>query len=267
MTDMTKPSWTDLNAYVDGELPPDAAARIAAAIASDGELAAWVAALARLKAATGDALAVDPAEVPDIRLSRPAARPTARTGWRWPAIAAGILLAVVIGMAGWSLAPNPSATRAWLAAAEARHADWLADDPHPVPVDERAVILTDVPGGPERVPDLGLAHLSVAHLTVDASGRQPGLYIGYVGVNGCRLGLWIGPAPEGLPADLTEHRDAEAHSFTWRVGDMGYAVMARDMDARRLTAVAGYLERLTRTGVETRTAGLDGAAADAPCIA
>lgn len=264
---MTKPSWTDLNAYIDGELPPGAAAEIAAAIAADAKLAAEVAALARLKAATGDALAVDPTEVPPIRLPRPAVRPVSRFGRHRPAIAAGLLLAVVIGLASWSLVPNSHATGVWLAAIEARHVGWLADDPHPEPIDGDAIVLASAADGPGRVPDLGPAGLSVAHLAVDASGRMPGLYVGYVGVNGCRLGLWIGPAPEGMPADLTERRAAETHSFTWRVGDTGYAVLARDMDERRLTAIAGYLERLTRTGPETRLAGIEDEAADAPCTA
>lgn len=264
---MTKPSWTDLNAYIDGELPPGAAAEIAAAIAEDARLATEVAALARLKAAASDALAIDPTEVPPIRLPRPAARPVSRLGWCRPAIAAGLLLAVVIGLASWSLAPNSHATGVWLAAIETRHVGWLADDPHPKPIDGDAIVLASAADSPRRVPDLGSAGLSVAYLSVDASGRMPGLYVGYVGVNGCRLGLWIGPAPEALPADLTERRDAETHSFTWRVGDTAYTVLARDMDERRLTAIAGYLERLTRAGPEMRLAGIEDDAADAPCTA
>jgi len=268
---MTGPSWQDLNAYVDGELPPDAAAEVASAIAADRELASRVAALAQLKATAGDALAVDPAEVPELRLPGPAAGSLIPGRWRWPASAAAVLLVVALGIAGgiggWSAVWGPSPAHAWLAAAETRHLSWLADEEHPVPVDELAVMLTAAPDTPQRVPDLGFARLAVAHLEIDASGRQPGLFVGYVGINGCRLGLWIGPAAGGLAADLVEHRDTQLHSFSWRVGDTGYAVMARDMDARRLAAIARHLEQLTRSGPESRVAHHDSAAVDAPCMA
>jgi anti-sigma factor RsiW len=274
---MTKPSWTDLNAYVDGELAPDASADIAAAIAADGGLAAQVAALARLKVATGEALAPDPSEVPPIGLVRPARRP-AFFGIRppsgigyWRSVATGIALALIVGTAGWLAAPEPGpdAAATWIAAVEARHRSWLAADPDPVPVDERAVMLADAPGRTGRVPDLGFAKLSVAHLVVEASGRQPGLYIGYVGANGCRLGLWIGPAPDDIAAGLTERRNGDVHGFTWRIGETGYAVMAQGMDAQRLTAVAAHLERSLRTAPGTRIAGLaeDGSVAETPCTA
>lgn len=264
---MTGPSWQDLNAYVDGELPPDAAAEVAGAIAADRELAGRVAALAQLKATTGSALAVDPDEAPQLRLPRPGGRPSITARWRWPASAAAVVLVAVLGIAGWSELAGRNAGETWLAAAESRHLVWLADEPHAVPIDDRAIALAAAPDAPSRVPDLGFARLTVAHLAVDPSGRQPGLYVGYVGINGCRLGLWIAPAAAGLAADLAEHREAGLHSFTWRVGGTGYAVMARNMDDRRLAAIARHLEQLTRSGPETRLAGREGAAADAPCLA
>jgi anti-sigma factor RsiW len=270
---MTKPSWTDLNAYVDGELAPDAAADIAAAIAADGGLAAQVAALARLKVATGEALTPDPSDVPPVALVRPARRP-AFLGIRppsgighWRSVAAGLALALFVGMAGWLPAPGPDAAAAWIAAVEARHRSWLAADPHPVPVDERAVMLADAPGRTGRVPDLGFANLSVAHLVVETSGRQPGLYIGYVGANGCRLGLWIGPAPDALAAGLTERRNGDVQGFTWRIGETGYAVMAHGMDPQRLTAIAAHLEHSLRAAPGTRVAGLAEDSGETPCTA
>lgn len=264
---MSKPSWTDLNAYVDGELAPDAAADIAAAVAADGTLAAQVAVLARLKVATGEALAVDPSEMPSVRLARPACRPASSGVRHWRSIAAGIALAGALGTAGWLLAPGPDATATWITAVEARHRSWLAADPRPVPIDGRAVTLADVPGRAGRIPDLGFANLSVAHLVVETSGRQPGLYIGYVGANGCRLGLWIGPAPDELAARLAERRDGDLHGFTWRIGETGYAVMAHGMDPQRLAAIAAHLERTLRTAPGTRVAGLDGGGgmAETPC--
>jgi hypothetical protein len=59
-----RPDSTELNAYVDGELPPDQAARVAQAIADDRELAKEVAALLRLKTATMAAFDREPPALP-----------------------------------------------------------------------------------------------------------------------------------------------------------------------------------------------------------
>jgi anti-sigma factor RsiW len=264
---MTRPKWQDLNAYVDGELPPDAAARVAQAVAADRELAGRVAALTQLKAAAGEALTVDPADVPALHLPGPAIHRPTSIRRRQLAYAAVALLLVLVGVAGlWSMS-RPDAAQAWLAAAEAHHLEWLASQAAPAPIDERSVALTASRGAPQRVPDLGFARLRLAHVAIDASGEQPGLFVGYVGFNGCRLGLWIGPAAGGLATALVEHRNQNLTSFTWKVGSTGYAVIARNMDEQRLEAIAGRLEQATRLAAETRIAGLSHPAMDAPCTA
>ncbi|WP_119459111.1 hypothetical protein [Rhodospirillaceae bacterium SYSU D60014] len=265
---MKTPDWTDLNAYVDGELRPDAAAEIAARIAADPAVAAQVATLARLKAATAAALSPASAEVPEIRLGRGVRGP----GWRRHgarAAAAAVLLVVALGLGQW-LWPRPDAVQAWLQQATERHAQWLAAERDPAPIAPPAIRPADAPDGPSWIPDLALARLAVAHVAATKSNGRPELYVGYVGVNGCRLGLWIGPAPARLAASLAEHRDGDVTSFTWRAGDIGYAVMARGMDEARLRAVAAYLETATRQSLdesgETEVARRPAAAADAPCI-
>lgn len=264
---MTGPTWQNLNAYVDGELSADAAAEVARAVAADGRLAERVAALAQLKAAAGEALAVDPSEVPPLHLPAAAASSRRRIPGRLAACAAASLLVVLVGLASlWAISQRDEA-QVWLAAAQVRHQEWLSSEPDPVPIDEGAVALTASQGALGRVPDLTFARLRLAHVSIDASGRQPGLFVGYVGVNGCRLGLWIAPAAEAVTAELTEHREPDLTSFTWRVGSTGYAVIATDMDEHRLTAIARRLEQLTRREAETRIAGRADPAMDAPCAA
>jgi hypothetical protein len=78
-----------------------------------------------------------------------------------------------------------------------------------------------------------------------ATAHAPGgLFVGYVGTRGCRLGLWIAPAPAGLHEELLIAPASEA--ATWRVKDTGYRIVARDMDAARFRAVAEYLVQVTR---------------------
>ena len=50
-----RPSWEELNAYVDGELSPPDRAEVAAALAARPALAHRVAVLSKLKAAAGEA--------------------------------------------------------------------------------------------------------------------------------------------------------------------------------------------------------------------
>ena len=265
---MKMPGWIDLNAYVDGELSPDAAAEVAARVATDPSAAAQVAALTRLKAATVAALSPAPAEMPKIRLDRRGrASPWRRHGAR--AAAAAVLLTVVLGL-GQMLWPRPDAAQAWLQQATERHAQWLAAEREPAPISPLAIMTADAPDGPAWIPDLAVARLAVAHVAATEADGRPELYVGYVGVNGCRLGLWVGPAPALLSMGLTEHRKGAVTSFTWRADDIGYAVMARGMDEARLRAVAAHLEattrrRLDRSG-ETQLARRPGAGADAPCI-
>src|SRR3546814_18328375 len=79
--------------------------------------------------------------------------------------------------------------------------------------------------------------------------------------------LPISPAAEGLGADLTEHRERNLTSYTWRVENTGYAVLAADMDERRLSAIARRLEQATRKAAETSVAGRRAPATEAPCAA
>jgi hypothetical protein len=246
---MPSPDWQEVNAYVDGELNPAAAADLAGRFGRDSALTSQVSAAARVKAASAAALAVDPADVPAIVLGPAAARRS-----RLPrlvlagSLAAAVALVAVLTVLLWpGMRQGPAA--AWLTAAAARHSEWLSSDTQPEPVDNPNLVLAEA-GGFDHVPDLAVAHLAVARVAFDASSEQPGLFVGYVGVNGCRLSLWIGPAPEDLPAALTENRAGSLHSFTWRVEHTGYAVVASGMDAARFEATAVYLERQTRRDAE-----------------
>ncbi|HEV7368734.1 hypothetical protein [Arenibaculum sp.] len=254
-----KPSWAILNAYVDGELGPEAAAEVARAVADDRELARQVAALARLKAAAAEAMAPPAGAAPRLPAGR--ARPAGRR--LLPAAAAALALAVLGGL--WQHAARTDPTGAWLDAVEERHARWVEADPRPSPILAAPASTPAAAAGEGRIPDLGPMRLEVAHATSFAQEGRRVLHVGYVGVNGCRLSLWIGPAPAGLPAELAEHREDGAHVLTWRAGDTAYAAVARGMDAGRLKAVARYVEDRSR-GAVTRLAGAEAEGSGAPCL-
>jgi hypothetical protein len=109
--------------------------------------------------------------------------------------------------------------------------------------------------GIERVPDLAEAGLHP--VWVDATD-DAALFVGYIGVHGCRLGLWVGRPAGGAPSDLASLTLATLTAYAWQADGRAYVVVARGMDGDRLSLLAHTVERLTRQGErlddETRTA-------------
>ena len=88
-----------LNAYIDGELEPDQAAKVAAALAADREAAAQVATLTKLRATVKVAAPV-PAPPPFVL---PQARPRLARSQPW---AAAACIPLLIGMASLGIGPR-----------------------------------------------------------------------------------------------------------------------------------------------------------------
>lgn len=235
MSDHDTISWATLNAYVDGELTPDAAARVAAALVADREAAAQVATLTRLRAA------VRAAELPERAppFALPRTRPRRKSRAAWAAVA---LIVVCAGLAAIGLM-HLQAPRAPLSNAIAAHRLWLS-----MPAQAR------VPGADvelagadlDSLPDLSLASLSLAHLALDLSGRAGGgMLAGYVGPNGCRLGLWIAPVDPALPAQpAVRDRDGLAIR-AWRGRNASYVLLGQGIDTARIDGVASLVARIT----------------------
>jgi len=240
--------WTLLNAYVDGELDAAAAADVATAIARDPELAAHVATLARLKAATG---AICEAAAPSLDLPKP--RRAAYTG----ALAAGLAAVLIAAGVAWSILGRTEEP-AWLRPVAAAHEQWLAAPASLAragDVSDRNLLLEAKAVGVERVPDLAEAGLRPAWVS---SMDDAALFVGYIGVHGCRLGLWVGHPGKDAPSDLASVTLPTLTAYAWQVNGRAYVVVARGMDGDRLSLLARTIERLTRQGDrlddETRTA-------------
>ena len=236
MTNSERLSWTTLNAYVDGELEPDQAAKVAAALAHDREAAAQVATLTKLRAtvkAASPVLAPPPFVLPQAR-----PRPT-----RWLPWAAAACFALLIGAASLGIG-HRSAQGSSLSAAIAAHQLWLAQTP-PGTAPRLGVELAGAEAG--ALPDLTLASLRLVHLSLDPAGRGGGgMLAGYVGPNGCRVGLWIAPVETALPLQpAVEDRDGLAIR-AWRGKRASYALLGRGIDPARLDGIAALVARITR---------------------
>jgi len=254
-------NWEALNAYVDDELAPDAAADIAAAVARDPDLAARVASLSRLRATTRS-LARE-IGAPVLRLPMRRLALSARVA----ALAASLALAIGLGAAIWMVgkaAPDAQP----LAAAVAAHRAWLAD----AGADRGGRLQVEIVGASaSALPNLALASLTLVHLSLDPAIRQGGgVLAGYVGPNGCRIGLWIAPhRGPALPQPVA--RDREGLMIrSWSGNETEYALLGRGIDTQRLDAIAALAARLTRSEAmpsREQTAALDEARAAGPACA
>jgi hypothetical protein len=236
VTDSERLSWTMLNAYVDGELEPDQAAKVAAALADDRAAAAQVATLTRLRAAVK---AASPMPAPP-----PFALPRTRSrAMRWAPWAAAACLALFIGAASLGIGQRQSGASS-LSAAIAAHQLWLAQSPTGT-APRLGVELAGAEAG--ALPDLSLASLRLVHLSRDPAGRGGGgMLAGYVGPNGCRVGLWIAPVEAALPQQpAVQDRDGLLVR-AWRGERASYALLGRGIDPARLDGIAALVARITR---------------------
>lgn len=221
-----------LNAYVDGELSPDASALMEARVVSDPALAGQVEALRRMKrqvAAMGDDYVVVPAPRSGARM-----RPVA--------IAAAAAALCLVFLGGWlgalafdGRAKSPSGDE--IAQALMLHDEWSARilDAAAPAIDIRSF----------DAPELGAAGLSLVSLRSDVilDGR-PAVQAGYAGRHGCRLSLFR-MTGSGQPQALHVASDGDARAATWADTAFRYALVARKLNGDRFAALADALQSMT----------------------
>jgi len=237
--------WTRLNAYVDGELPPQDAADIAVAAEVDAAVAHQIAALHALKA---DASLALPPAPEDLLGGLPLA--PARIGRRMKTAAAVAAVIAVVGVPAILMnAPAPmSQARETDLAASARqlHTSWLAHDETRAAIPTSVVLdrLTEF-GRLPVLPDLEATGLSLALVDVVRSADGPLLQIGYRGQHGCHLSLFVAESWSLVAVPVTD--GAQERAYAWDAGDLAYLLLANGMDPSRFDLIAAKVEGATRT--------------------
>jgi len=207
-----------LNALVDGELPPDERAALAARLASDRDLARTYATLARLKATIGEA-ADAPIDAPVFEL--PKRRPSHLV--RDLAIGAGLAAMVAAGIF-MALPPAPKTEAP------------LGEGP-------TAITLASLPAG-TTVPRLETAGLKLTGLVIDP-GKVPLVSATYRGPHGCRLEL------RAWPIGATPPETSSTEHHRWVAGNLVYELSAHGMPASRFALIAGAAEGQTATDADS----------------
>jgi anti-sigma factor RsiW len=214
--------WQELNAYADGELQEEARRRLEAAMADDPALKESLDQITAVKRV----LAVD----------RPSAKKP-ESNWLVPgaAVAACVVAALIAVLAYLPLQPTLSWQEELLAAHQS-----LANETFVVEANRPLPVVSS-----RRLDDFAVPNLRASRLyLVAARTRQDEasevIVMHYRGLRGCRLTIAaIVPAVES--ADGSRWSPGEDQLFTgWRIGELGFAVIAEGMDAGRFHAIADY---------------------------
>jgi anti-sigma factor RsiW len=250
--------WQQVNAYVDGELDPAAAATVAAEVARDRVLARAVATVTQLKAATADSV-----EAPVIALHAP------RQSRRWQALAASFLITVALG-AGLAVYVGGSGSNSLDRAVE-RHMDWVNAESAQTGPESAVAMLAGLArlGFRTEVPDLSDAGLMLTQVSaLDSRDATAGFQIRYVGTRGCRVSLMVqrtGDEPAPGRREIGSLRAA-----SWLVRELRYTLLASGMHEPRFDTIAATAEAATRRdrpAVETlRQALRDQREQTPPCL-
>jgi hypothetical protein len=230
-----RPDSTELNAYVDGELPPDQAARVAQAIADDRELAKEVAALLRLKTATMAAFDREPPALPQAK------RKTVRIGtavWVASTTLAAVLIAATIGFL--TTVPSHTGPDRIIALMNG----WSRDSaPSP-----RSRPLSRTREAKDKSLATLLQGLADLQLTIIRSEEAAdGMAFDLLGPSGCRLAVWTGPSSINLdtvPALQSRLRTRAA--VIWQADNAQFLLVSHNTPEQRFAAMAAALQRATQ---------------------
>lgn len=234
----SRPSdWEALNAYVDGELDPARTAEVAEQIAHDPALARQAAALTGMKAALAK-----PNDAPAFDFGSPATEGRRRQHWLAIAASAAFILAAA---AFWVTQFNSPSTPTWLTAAATAHSS-LAVQQTDAPLYAEQVAA--VAGFQPYIPDLVAAKLSLAAAApFPVSGSPGGLALQYTGTRGCRVTYVAFPGEDfALDESLAPIKTGALTGYGWRVGAIGYALLAQGMDPARLAVIAANVHAASR---------------------
>ena len=227
--------WQQVNAYVDGELDPAAAADVAAGVARDRTLADAVAAVTRLKAVTTGMIERPPLVLDPLR------RP-----WRRAALAASVVMGIGLA-AALVLHGGPSDPAGSLTRAMERHVGWAALESSEPGLELLGVTLAGLAqlGFAAEIPDLSDAGLVLAQVSVvDTDKGAAGFQVRYLGTRGCRVSLLVERATGEEAARRLDVGSVRAAS--WVVRGLRYTLLASGMYDQRFAAITATAEAASR---------------------
>jgi len=248
-TNPVPPSDADIQAFVDGQLAPDRAQHVAAALASNSELAARVADMRSGNALLREALEPVLAEAIPERLLDAAQGPrqaTAAVGWLRPLFALAATLALGIGI-GWFvrdvLIERTGTPTTFARQAAFAHALYAEDANRPVEIwaaDEKRLVgwLTKRLGFDVHAPDLnGIGYALVGGRLVAGNENPTALFM-YENADKDRLSLQVRKRAAGTgEVGFRYAVENGVGVFYWIDDACGYAISGK-LDRAQLLKIA-----------------------------
>lgn len=245
--------WQELNAYADGELQGAARARLEAALVADPALGERLERIAAVKGC--------------LTAERPAVGAEAAwTDWMRPGMA--IAACVVAGLLGIATFLPLEPSRSWQEKLVAAHGE-LSQETFVVVKNRPLPVVSSRRLNDFAVPNLRASRLYLVEARTLHDDATEQLVMHYRGLRGCALTIAaIAPIAEDAETAAVPTDDATLFA-SWRIGNLGFAVIAEGMDKARFQAIAAYVkavidDRLTPKR-ELRTAMADSYRAAKPC--
>lgn len=242
-------SDADVHAFVDGQLSPDRAERVAAAVASNPELAARVADIRHRNAQLRAALDPVLAEPIPARLLAAAEAPVRRASvgrWLWPAFALAATLVLGIGV-GWfgrdALIERAGTPTTFARQAAFAHALYANDVNRPVEIwatEEKRLVgwLTKRLGFNVHAPDLNAIGYALVGGRLVAGNERPTALLMYENADKNRLSLQVRKqAPGTGEVGFRYAVENGVGVFYWIDDACGYAISGQ-LDRAQLLKVA-----------------------------
>lgn len=225
-----------LNAYVDGELGAEEAARLARRAATDPAISARIAMLHQFKASV--ASMADGIEFRDLPIPSGPARTSLRLRAVKGAIAATLALALGASWHFVSTGQNPAPQAAsTLNPVVNGHDVWSSA------FDRTA----ENPVAPEWLEGLMQATgLRLVHAAPAELDGAVAIHYAFVGSNNCRLSLFEQALPGEVEVALQVVFDNDLLTAHWQMHGFGYALVARNMDRTRFATIASAVHDVTR---------------------
>lgn len=265
-----RPDEAEFHAWVDGELSPESAARVAQWLAGNPDEAARMAALQAQNAGLGALHAQVLHEPVPLRLRYALRRPPVQ--WRWPhALAAGVMLSVGLG-AGYGFATIRAPTQeagvtaqlpVFVREAAAAHVVYAPEQRHPVEVaaQQQAHLvqwLSKRLGVPLKVPALDAEGFSLVggRLLPGEAGQARAQFM-YENETRQRVTLYVSVLSTVkaavAPVAFQWTEDGSTQGFYWVDGNQGYALSAA-LSREQLHVLAGAVYRQLESTSGVRSA-------------
>lgn len=263
----SRPSFEELNAYVDNELPADRAADVAHFIAEDATIARNVAALARLRSTIPETVDVPALDLPSMKKKH-----FLHAGWL---VAASVGFLMLMSGVTFFLMHEQTARSNWLETAMSAHNSWHLPDGDGR--ESSSTFIREIADQDENlngayIPDLSASKLSIVFVdTSPSSLASPAIVVGYAGTRGCKVTLLATTEKTDNPGEFRFLTEGEISAYAWRTGKVEYLMIAQGMDRGRFDLIAESVYRASSERLpfdeQTRTALLESRQKSVPCMA